>query len=91
MRGKFVGIKHISGTSKKDDKPFAFSVAVINTEMSERDINNGAKGEDSHTVTIPDRLAGVLNDANVGKDVNVEFYYANNRENLAFADLATTK
>ena len=87
MNGKLIGIKHISGTSKKDGKPFSFSVACITTDMNEKDVNNGSKGLDVHTPTIPERCAGYLNESAIGKDIEVEFYYANGRENIAYCNL----
>lgn len=88
MRGQLVGIKHIKGTSAKTGKDFAFSVACISTPMSERDKENGAKGADVHTPTIPDRLVGVLCDANIGKEIEIEFYFANGREGIAYCEIA---
>lgn len=88
MVGKFIGLKRIKGTSKKTGKDFDFSIANIVTEMQERDIDNGAKGEDVHTPIIPERYKDLLCEANIGKNVEVEFYYTNNSENIGYAALA---
>lgn len=86
MTGKFIGLKHIQGT--KDGRGWSMDIACLTTSMSERDANNGAKGDDVHSVGIPDRYKELFVEKNLGKDFEVELYYANKRENLAYAALA---
>lgn len=88
MKMQFVGIKHIKGTSSRNGKPFDFYVGCLVSPMEQRDIDNGARGMDVHTPTIPDRYREILSEANIGKDVNCEFYYSNGRENIAYCELA---
>lgn len=85
-KGKFVGLKHING--EKDGRKFDFFTACIVSEMSERDVERGARGQDVHTPSVPERYLDVLCEKNIGKEVNVEFYYANRRENIAYCELA---
>lgn len=75
MKCKFIGIKHVSGISKKDGKPFDFSTAMLTSEMSDRDKDNGSHGLDVHVVSIPDKFRDVLNEANLGADCDVDFYF----------------
>lgn len=87
MKGQLIGIKNIKGNKKSNGEAFAFSVACISTPMSDRDKDNGSKGCDVHTPAIPDRLAAVLNDSNIGKELDIEFYYSNGRENIAYCNI----
>ena len=91
MKAAFIGIKHVSGTSQKTGRDFAFDVACITSPMDARDAECGAKGLDVHMSTIPDRWKEILSDANVGKEIDVEFYYANGRENIGYCALLPTK
>lgn len=86
-----VGIKHIAGTSKTTGKAFAFDTACLTGEMSDRDIERGAKGLDVLTPVIPDRYKDILCNENIGKDFDMEFYFANNRTNIGYAALASKK
>lgn len=85
MRAQLIGIKHIKG--EKNGKSFAFDVACLTTAMSDRDKERGAKGMDVHTPSVPDRYVEILNESNIGKEFEVDFYYANGRENLGYANL----
>lgn len=88
MTGKFVGVKCITGTSKKDGKPYSFSIACIVTDYSEKDINDfSAVGENVHSVPVPDHFTDILNLKNVGKSGEFEFYYAGRGEQLAYVRL----
>lgn len=89
MRAQLIGMKHISGNKKSDGEAFAFDVACLTSAMSDRDKQRGAKGMDVHTPTVPERFADILNESNIGKEFEVEFYYSNNRENIAFVQLAS--
>lgn len=91
MTGKFVGIKHATGTSKKDGKAFDFWTANIVTEMSERDVEQReGKGKEVHSVSIPKSLMEVLTPENVGREGEFEFYFTNGREQLGYARLSDT-
>lgn len=91
MKGQFIGIRHVEGTSQKTGREFSFDVACITSEMSERDINRGARGIDVHTPTVSDRWKEVFSADNLGKEIEVEFYFANGRENIAYAALLPEK
>lgn len=88
MKVTLVGIKHISGTSKTSGKPFAFDSACLYGDMSKRDTENGGKGFDVYTPAIPDRYADIISESNIGKEFEMEFYYANGRTNIGYAALA---
>ncbi|MDE6016516.1 MAG: hypothetical protein K2H41_12615 [Acetatifactor sp.] len=66
-------------------------MACITSPMDAKDTERGAKGLDVHMPTVPDRWKEVLSDANVGKEIDVEFYYANGRENVGYCALLPTK
>lgn len=87
MKMQFVGLKHIKGDSAKTGKPFDFFVACLVSPMDDRDIEKGSVGNDVHTPTVPDRFSSLLCEGNIGKNVEVEFYYANGRENIAYCAL----
>lgn len=87
MKAQFVGLKHISGTSTKTGKEYAFDVACLVTPMSDRDAQKNAVGQDVHSPTIPDRYLNVLCKENIGKEVEVDFYFAGGRENLGYCAL----
>lgn len=87
MKMQFVGIKHIVGDSSKNGKHFDFHVACLVSPMEQRDIEKGAHGMDVHTPTIPDRYKDILCEANIGKDIEAEFYYSNGRENIGYCAL----
>lgn len=84
MKAKLVGIKHISGNSKKDGKAFAFDTACMTTDMPTRDVEKGAIGLDVVTPVVPERYADILCASNIGKDFEVEFYFANGRTNIGY-------
>lgn len=84
MRVTLIGIKHLKGTSNRTGKPYAFSTGCFTSAMSDRDKENGCKGMDVHTPTIPDRFADVVKESAIGKDFDAEFYYSNGRENLGY-------
>lgn len=86
MKVKFIGLKHISG--EKNGKQFAFNVACMTSPMGQRDADRGAVGLDVHTPSVPDRYVDLLSEGNIGKEFDVEFYYANNRENIGYCALA---
>ncbi len=85
VRAKLIGIKKVDGVGKNG--PYAFSIACLTSEMADFDLRKGAKGENVHAVTVPDRCTHVLNEANIGKEVNCDFYFNNGRENVAYAEL----
>lgn len=87
MKGKFVGVKRVTGTSKKTNQPFDIRIACIVTDMSERDVNNGARGEDVHSVSVPDEFKELLSESNVGKTGDFTFFYSNGSERLAYATI----
>ena len=82
---KFVGIKHIEG--EKDGKKYSFNTGCFVGDMSEADVNRGAKGQDVIVPSIPEEFSKVLNESNLGKDVQLTTYYANKRINIAHAEL----
>lgn len=85
MKMKLVGIKHMAGNSRKTGKPFDFWSACFLSDMSERDVNDHCgKGQDVHTMTIPERFVADLNENSIGKDFNVETYYNAGRENIGY-------
>lgn len=88
MKMQFVGLKHIKGDSAKTGKPFDFFVACLVSPMDKRDVEKGSVGMDVHTPTVSDRFSEILSEGNLGKDVDVEFYYANGRENIGYCALA---
>ncbi len=87
MKATLVGIKHISGNSRRTGVPFSLDVACLTSDMPDRDVQNGAKGLDVCTPVIPDRFLGLLTESNIGKDFRIEFYFANGRTNIAYCDL----
>ena len=86
MKGKFVGLKHVSGKTA-DGREFAFDNALFVTDLGERDVQKGAVGQDVHSVSVPKDMTAVCSEANVGKNVEVEFYYANKREQLRYCTI----
>ncbi len=88
MKAQFIGLKHISGTSTRTGKDYAFNTACIVTPMSERDVQKNAVGQDVHNPVIPDCYANVLCEQNVGKDIEINFVYANGREIIGYCTLA---
>lgn len=92
MKCKFIGIKHVSGISKKEGKSFDFSTAMLTSEMSDRDKENGSHGLDVHVVSIPERFLDILKESNLGADCDVDFYYSRTasgvcRENIGYISL----
>lgn len=92
MKCKFIGIKHVSGISKKDGSFFDFSTAMLTSEMSDKDKANGSHGLDVHVASIPERFIDILNESNLGKDCDVDFYYSRtasgaSRENIGYISL----
>ena len=71
----------------KSGKPFSFDTAILISDMSERDIENGAIGQDVHNVIIPDHAREVLVKENLGKKIEVQFYYAGRSEGIGYAAL----
>jgi len=85
MKMKLVGVKHMSGKSKKNGKNYDFWSAMFLSDMTERDVSDrNGRGQDVHTMSIPERFMGDLNENSIGKDFQVETYYAGGRENIGY-------
>lgn len=90
MKMKLVGVKHMKGTSKKSGKPFDFWAAMFLSDMSDKDVSEReARGQDVHTMTIPDRFMSDLCEGNIGKDFQVETYYNSGRENIGYVSMVS--
>jgi hypothetical protein len=87
MKGNFIGLKRVTGKTK-DGQDFDFTNAMFTTELSDRDVKNGAIGTDVHVCSVPDEFKEVLCNENVGKKVEVSFFYMNHRENLRYVTLS---
>lgn len=88
---KLIGVKQVSGTSKKTSKPFNFVTAILISDMCERDVQNGAWGQDVHNVIVPDHAKDVLVAGNIGKEFEIQFYYAGRSEGVGYAALCSSK
>lgn len=84
---RFIGKKNISGVSKKTGEQYSFSIATLTSDFSMRDKDNGAIGQDVHSCTIPDRLNDIFSKENIGKEMDVDFYFTPKGENIGYAAL----
>lgn len=85
MKTTLIGLKHIKGESKRTGKSFDMTIACLTAPMQDRDIENGSKGLDVRTPAVPDRYRDLLTDSAIGKDFEIEFYFAGGRENIGYA------
>ncbi len=88
MRAQFIGLKPIKGKNARTGREYDFKVANIISPMSERDVQRSAVGKDVHSPIVPDFCANVLCVENIGKEIEINFVYANGHEIIGYCALA---
>lgn len=85
MKATFVGICHFSGVSKRTGKDFTVHQAYMTSDFDEKKLKEGSVGQDVHKLLIPDRYRDIFIQENIGKEFDVELYYANGNEYIGYA------
>lgn len=85
MNATFVGIRHITGVSKKTGKDFTIHRASFVSDFPDRHVQMGSVGQEVHSLPIPDRYAELFTAENIGKQFELDLYFANNEERIGYA------